>query len=380
MRFFSRCHLLFWKAFLMRRNTVFFTILELIIPITLTLQIQLISDPLAINNRTVKHHTQKMIDNYFPKNADCWYTPKNSFTDKLMSKVSQKLEIPVSSEINEKKLITRHITKNRTSNIFWIIFQSTDNQLPKLLEYTIRSSEIGKIQIIDMKDEYPMDVDPYLQSGFLSLQSAIEFEFLKLWKNSEIKDIGMVIERFPLYKNNNSTFSPINRSNVSIIYYMSIIAFIFLPLSTLTTLIQEKENGFTDLLRISDINNYFLYFGWLIYLCITAVPVTIICTFLLYPIYSKYNNPIEIGIFLIFHILLMSTFMFAIGTFFTNTTKAVLTCLLCWIFMARITMEFDQFFKNQSFEIKILSLLLPHNGLLYGITALTSKIDIGKFH
>ena len=60
-----------------------------------------------------------------------------------------------------------------------------------------------------------------------------------------------------------------------------------------------------------------------------------------------------------------------------TATKAVLICTLCWLLMARITNELDVFFNDSPLGIKILSLALPHSGLLYGIAALTYKT--GKF-
>ena len=55
VRFFSRCRLLCWKAFLMRRNSLPITILEIIVPIILIIQIRLIFDPMAIENVSHKN-------------------------------------------------------------------------------------------------------------------------------------------------------------------------------------------------------------------------------------------------------------------------------------------------------------------------------------
>ena len=55
----------------------------------------------------------------------------------------------------------KHFPKNETSKIFWVIFKTTESTTPKHLEYTIRSSEMGKSRMIILNEEEPMDVGTY---------------------------------------------------------------------------------------------------------------------------------------------------------------------------------------------------------------------------
>lgn len=59
-------------------------------------------------------------------------------------------------------------------------------------------------------------------------------------------------------------------------------------------------------------------------------------------------------------------------------TKALLTSILLWIFLAHFTLVLDQFLVRASLTWKIVSLILPHSGLLYGLVAFTSHRHLGK--
>lgn len=58
--------------------------------------------------------------------------------------------------------------------------------------------------------------------------------------------------------------------------------------------------------------------------------------------------------------------------------KAMLISLSIWLFLSHFTIILDQFLVTASLTWRIVSLILPHSGLLYGIVAFTSGAEIGN--
>ncbi|XP_014486242.1 PREDICTED: ATP-binding cassette sub-family A member 2-like [Dinoponera quadriceps] len=131
-------------------------------------------------------------------------------------------------------------------------------------------------------------------------------------------------------------------------------------------------------MRLTSMSFSMLYVGWLNYLMITVLPVTIVCVILLSPVFAA-TNVLIIAIFVAMYNILTALFMFTIGTFFNRSTKALLTSILSWIFLAHFTLVLDQYLARASLMWKIGSLILPHSGLLYGLVALTTRIDPGDY-
>ncbi|XP_024936975.1 ATP-binding cassette sub-family A member 3 isoform X2 [Cephus cinctus] len=233
--------------------------------------------------------------------------------------------------------------------------------------------------MIMFNDEEPSDDDPYIISGFMALQMAIESSFVDMWRDQEKPIVAkqLILGRFPFYKINFLIMPSVTRPNVSVIYYMTVVAFLLLPIATLQKIIHDKKTGFRELMRMMNISITVLYIGWIYYLMIVAIPVTIVTTALLYPVYSN-SNPATIAIFILTYITMTSCFMFMIGTFFNQAIKALITSLLLWLLLAHLTIVLDQFLANSSIYAKILSLALPHSGLLYGIITFTSSGQIGE--
>lgn len=59
-------------------------------------------------------------------------------------------------------------------------------------------------------------------------------------------------------------------------------------------------------------------------------------------------------------------------------TKALLTAILFWIFLAHFTLVLDQFLARAPYAWRIVSLILPHSGFLYGLVAFTSRTSPGE--
>ncbi|XP_018368842.1 PREDICTED: ATP-binding cassette sub-family A member 2-like [Trachymyrmex cornetzi] len=222
------------------------------------------------------------------------------------------------SEIN---LVHSRYAKNDTSKVLWAIFEidKLTSRKPKVLEYKIRSSEIGENQMIMMHEEDPAYKDPYILSGFMALQIAIEKSFVEMWTNPTLPKIAdnLTIGRFPFYKVNFLILPYVIRPNISIIYYVMVIAFLLLPAATLRRALHDKETGFRGLMRLTNISFTMLYIGWLNYLMIILLPVTIVCTILLFSVFSA-ANALVIAIFIMMYNILSMFVMFTISTLFDH--------------------------------------------------------------
>ncbi|KAH0549029.1 hypothetical protein KQX54_005250, partial [Cotesia glomerata] len=184
----------------------------------------------------------------------------------------------------------------------------------------------------------------------------------------------LIVGQFPYYRIEFPIIPSAVRPNISLIFYMTVIGFLLIPMSALTKAIHDKFTGFKALMRLLKINSAFLYLGWVDYIMITGVPAVIFCTWILSAIYSQSN--FILALFLLMYIIMSTFFILAVGTFFTQSIKAVLACILLWLTLAHITIVLDESLIYSELYIKIISLLLPHSGLLYGLSAFTYKEDI----
>ncbi|KAM0731504.1 Phospholipid-transporting ATPase ABCA3 [Formica fusca] len=381
-RFWTRWRILMWKAVLMRLHNPITTALEIIIAIIFSLQMRLIFEPHALYSQDLDRYNRDDILAKLPNDVKCWYAPKNAFIDELMSKAAKMLRTNVQAADSEINLVHLRYTKNDTSKVLWAIFEieKLASGKPKVLKYKIRSSEIGENRIIMMHEEEPAHKDPYVLSGFMALQIAIEKSFVEMWTNPTLPKIAddLTIGRFPFYKMDFLLLPSVIRPNISIIYYMMVIAFLPLSVATLRKALHDKETGFRSLMRLTNMSFAMLYVGWLNYLMIAVLPATIVCTILLYPVFSA-TNALVTAIFIMMYNILSVLFMFTIGTFFNHSTKALLTSILFWIFLTHFTIVLDQFLIGATVLWKIGSLMLPHSGLLYGLVAFTTRANFENY-
>ncbi|KYN07184.1 ATP-binding cassette sub-family A member 3 [Cyphomyrmex costatus] len=381
-RFKTRWQIFMWKAVLMRLHSPITTALEIIIAIVFSLQIRLIFEPHALHSQNLDQYSRNDIIAKLPNDVQCWYAPKNSFVDELMLKATKMLHTNIQAADSEIDLVHSRYAKNDTSKVLWAIFEidKLATGKPKVLEYKIRSSEIGENRMIMMHEEEPAYKDPYILSGFMALQIAIEKSFVEMWTNPTLPNIAdnLTIGRFPFYKVNFLILPYVIRPNISVIYYVMVIAFLMLPAATLKKALHDKETGFRGLMRLTNISFTMLYIGWFNYFMIVLLPVTIVCTILLFPVFSA-ANALVIAIFIMMYNILSMFFMFTISTFFDHPTKALLTSVLFWLFLTHLTIVLDQFLIRKSMLWKICSLILPHSGLLYGIVAFTTYTNFGDY-
>ncbi|KAL6255069.1 hypothetical protein P5V15_013403 [Pogonomyrmex californicus] len=323
-RFWMRWRILMWKAVLMRLHSPIITALEIIIAIVLSLQIRLIFEPHALHSQLDRYNRDDILAN-LPDDVQCWYAPKDAFVDELMLKVAKMLHTTIQIADSEISLVRSRYAKNDTSKVLWAIFEidKLTSGKSKVLEYKIRSSEIGENRMIMMHEDEPAYRDPYILSGFMALQMAIEKSFVEMWTNPTLPRIAdnLTIGRFPFYKVDFLILPYVIRPNISIIYYMMVIAFILLPIATLKKALHDKETGFRGLMRLTNMSFAMLYVGWINYLMITLLPVTIACTIILYPVFSA-ANALVTAIFIMMYNILSMLFMFTVSTFFDH-------CKLC---------------------------------------------------
>ncbi|KAG7199669.1 hypothetical protein KM043_014259 [Ampulex compressa] len=402
-KFYIGCRILLWKAVLMRMDSPITTILEIVVPIVFSLQIRLMFEPLALNIQNLDRYTKDDILSKFSTEAQCWYVPKDAFIDDLMSRVSKKLRTKILPAETESNLVKSYFSKNKTSKALWAIFDIDSNvsSRPKVLKYKIRSSEIGESSMIMLHEEEPVAKDPYISSGFIALQMAIERSFIEMWENPTFPRIGYDLNmgRYPYYKVDFLIMPSMVRPSISVIYYMIVVAFILLPIATLQKIMHDKETGFRnrqidltgcgeikseklnrsnffqELMRLMNMPFAILYIGWFNHLMITGLPITIVCTILLSPVFSN-AYAVVAAMFILLYIVLSALFMFALGTFFRNSTKALLTSILFWLFLTHFTIVLDQSLARASLTWRIASLILPHSGLLYGLVSFTSRMDL----
>lgn len=133
--------------------------------------------------KNLDRHNQNDVLVKLPNDVKCWYAPKNAFVDELMSKaakmlgtngkiiskikkekiykkknwIKNKYYISVQAADSEINLVHSRYMKNDTSKVLWAIFEieNLTSDKPKVLEYKIRSSEIGESRVNMMHEKEP---------------------------------------------------------------------------------------------------------------------------------------------------------------------------------------------------------------------------------
>ncbi|XP_034943566.1 ATP-binding cassette sub-family A member 2-like [Chelonus insularis] len=296
----------------------------------------------------------------------CYYTPSNEFTDNIIQRTSEILNISITPKINEYEFLSSIYGPNRSvvpEEAAFILFEPSSESLPEVLNYEIRANV----------HEDSRDGDEYFTSGFMAIQVAIERSFIELWSEGDLPYSGenIKIARFPHYHIRFPILPSAVRPKISLIYYLTVLSYLLIPISGLHKAIHDKKTGFKAFMKLSGINPAFIYFGWINYLMITAVPTVFFCTWILHPIYS--SSSIVLAIFILMYIMMSAFFIFAVGTFFVHSIRAILACILLWLAMAHYTILLDESLIDSSLTIKIISLFFPHSGLLYGLVDFTYK-------
>ncbi|XP_054277510.1 retinal-specific phospholipid-transporting ATPase ABCA4-like [Macrosteles quadrilineatus] len=333
---------LLWKVYVLRKRRYLITLLELVVPIFLFWFL------IRINNAIPKQDDQisyspwqkyKPYSDFVNGNFKIAYTPSTAITDEYMSIVISKIrgEVTIVKKDSEDEVVDwlRQSYINETLQFnssegyvshtpgVGVIF-NLDN--PKSFTYTLRTST-GDLQTSQDSlygDKYN-GYSSYYESGFLGFQSGLDRAYLSK-NNINATLYNVVIDGLP----EKSTFDFLQ----ILLPIFIMVCFNFTKPSLLRGIIEEKSSGIKELMLIMGLKSCVNWVGWMIYALTVYIPVTLVIAWMMTtdfgagPVVDA--NVVAVWVLFLLFALGFIMLIFAISTFFTNGTLAIVSALILW--------------------------------------------------
>ncbi|CAG2059522.1 unnamed protein product, partial [Timema podura] len=135
-------------------------------------------------------------------------------------------------------------------------------------------------------------------------------------------------------------------------------------------IVQEKESGIKELMKMMGLKNWMLWFGWFINaIFVNSISVTSIVLVLTVPFMNQTHMIFKIDVTLLWVFLMMYcissvVFCMAFSTFFSNPNIAMSCGIICWILSYVLPMK--QFYDTKSLSTKLITSLHPNMALHWG--------------
>ncbi|XP_065331487.1 phospholipid-transporting ATPase ABCA1-like isoform X2 [Cloeon dipterum] len=393
-----RLGVLVWKnSVLVRRRHWFITLLEILVPLVLFAIIAFLRAN-ASSLGSVEVNESKRFD---PKDQaelrsnlrlfEVFYAPKNSFTETLVNRAKEFGGLKGAEGFNsvEEMLYQHRLLSNKTDNYYLerkiacLVFEgdaatSTNGQVPKKLDYKIRIKDHFKTdQLIDSLAIGPSDYrsETYMQSGFIGIQLITNKAFIELAQSHELqrppKYIGdqMLLQTmpYPPFTDDHGYSLAVK----SMLPFVSMFSFIILCTTVTKRVVEEKQSGAKELMKLMGMEKWAFWAGWLIDALLIRVVTMILIVFLLTFAFDEASGAVlnESSPTLLFFMLMMYcasavVFLFAISTFFSKPLIAMTVSFVVWFLSLVIPSQYVNS-KNPGFFTKCIMMIFPNMGLFF---------------
>ncbi|XP_050431314.1 phospholipid-transporting ATPase ABCA3-like isoform X2 [Adelges cooleyi] len=386
---------LIWKSLRLRKRHWIGSIFEITIPILLFIFLVYLNTKLAVPNNgpiTVnasipdpiyeEHLTKDFIDKY-SANSNFIYTPKNKKTEQVMLNVMGLLEIfpnHVTTTNSESEMITQFINMHNSSKRegFGIVFIGSVDS--KKFTYKIRSTnEVWNTDLLFPTLEVPGPMDSgetYFKTGFLALQLALDKSFIQV-NNPEaaktIQSYNFAIQSYPYAK---YIIQDITTIFQLVLPMFTVISFLLMCSYTIQRVVEEKESGVKELMKMMGLKSWMIWAGWLLHNIMAYLISVVIIVWLCCVRENEeggkllnHTNPLLFGVFLMVYIISGIFFSFAVSGFFSRPILATNIGVLLWLVSYSVP---SQLLKSAGYKIKLFSMLLPNMALFNGYTSIAS--------
>nr|XP_015839741.1 PREDICTED: uncharacterized protein LOC655486 isoform X4 [Tribolium castaneum] len=333
--------LILWKHTVRRKRRWLLTLTEFLIPILLfTLITYGRSKIKGLDKRIINYPTyydiKPLHDVYSYLDVgklNLLYSPYNNFTENVIAKVQNTLQIPgeIVKEFTSFETLKQHIKNGSycTSMTVAINFKGHD---PKHLNYDL--SFYDKYLLWDTRNLFVHDLSvqqvkrssKYLYKGFVAFQLAINLAFIELHEDKHLPiNLDISIEEFPYPPH--TDVSRLSQLFINYLPLITIFSFVFLCLSLLQRVANEKYVGSRELMKMVGMDSAMLWLGWFIdALTVNFFSVILIVILMKVPLWEvpyplvEYSNGFVIFAFLLLYCMAAITFCFLIATIINKQT------------------------------------------------------------
>ncbi|XP_077287135.1 phospholipid-transporting ATPase ABCA3-like isoform X2 [Arctopsyche grandis] len=380
----SKLWILLWRKHWISRIRHFIkTLLEIFIPVLIFIGIFCFRENISDSNLgdTSYFESESVSNEYIYEYVGLkkiFYAPNKEFYNKLMTEVASKLRFSASDAVgysNEDELmkINREEMENDI-NLLGVIFKGEDLEIPKRLNYSIRSS----IKYKTYKNE-PQSIaaEPHNQYGeiyqyFCAVQMAVDTSFIELKSKKTItKEILTQPFPYPPFLKDESQSLKFN----VILTSATIASFLFVIIFNIGRIMTEKSSGIKELMKMMGTDSKYLwlahYIDCIMINIVSVLLIVILLTVHPYALVPK-TNVFLLGLLIFLYANYAILFSFVICTLFSDATLASLTAILVWIFTTIAHFGFiRKTDENMNSEYK-----MGHFFLLFPNISLLSSFEI----
>ncbi|KAG8270789.1 hypothetical protein J6590_077319 [Homalodisca vitripennis] len=163
----------------------------------------------------------------------------------------------------------------------------------------------------------------------------------------------------------------------SLLPYIVTLSFTFVMPSLMGGLVEEKTSGIKEMMKMMGLKSWVNWVNWLVYSMVVYIPVTLVVTGLL-TIDTGSGPPIDANfsivwiMFFLFTIVFV-TFVFALSTFFTNGTIALIVGELLW-YVVSIVLDSTFVASPSKFSqvVNVITCLWPPVALQWGLNSINN--------
>lgn len=218
--------------------------------------------------------------------------------------------------------------------------------------------------------------------GFLQAQKAIDFALINQF-NSKVDEINMELKRFPYPPYNEDSFIPII---IGMLPFIIELSFIFLVILTAKEIVEEKETGLKEALKLMGLKPWIYWSSWYIKTMIISTPsliLMIICYSLKLPLRNSLisasiigkTNPVIFGLFIVLYSSSLTTFTMICSCFFKKSNSAAagsgIIYFMCYLPNIIISLRYERI----SFYFKVCFAFISNLAMSMGIQ-LIGMLDI----
>lgn len=383
MMFLRKLCLVIWKNLVIRKRHWILTILEIVIPILLFIVAYIVRNDIG-NLSSAREYptsygdiwTEEKLTGYnsmmYSGDSLFLYAPDNDFTKKMVHEVTSRLKKheKVAGFDSEDELIGYYEALNDTlQDVYALVFENVPaTGSPDNFTYKIRLSR-PFVQTSLLFPEFQSNGpgysgDGYLNSHFLSLQYLLDKAFLSL-SGIPWTSYNLTLQEFPYPTYRSDDFVDIFSV---LLPFCTVLSFVMLCPAILKRVVEEKQTGVKELMKMMGLKSWMLWLGWMINaLLVNIVSVTIIVLLVKPPFKEvailQHSNGLLVWLILMFYCAAGVAFCFGISSFFSRPTLAMSIGVLLWIisYAAPFSLVVSNTYVSPG--IKLLTSLLPNTAI-----------------
>ncbi|XP_018325058.1 retinal-specific ATP-binding cassette transporter [Agrilus planipennis] len=391
--FLHKMRLLLWKNWLLRKRHPFVSLCEFVIPVLTFVLIAYTRSKIQtfgkqyVNTSTYMEpiSTSDFYNSKFKlTDGKLLFTPKTKFTSDLMEEVQLKLNVRNSDLLgfnSELDLLIYYENTAKNYTIMAVVFNLAEaNEIPTFLNYKIRPHEESVTWYTDqLYYNFPQYIpgtgsEVYIEKGFMALQLAIETSYIEMVSGAKLPNI--FLQEFPIPPHLNDI--GINDMFNYILPIVTVFSFVTLCLSVLKRVVEEKNTGIKELIKILGLKSWMHWMGWFIHAFVPSLLAVCCITFLMkvkmmdtpYPP-IEHCSPWILLVFLLLYCVAGIAFSFAFSTLFSKPTIAMISGILIWLVPYFVFKSIVSQYPMMKWSYKIIISLFPNMALEFGFKAIS---------